>query len=355
MKTGLPSDSSSCGTPRATSGRVGRSAGADESSEGKSDGSPVFRPSVVFLGSGPVAAKCLERLIKNFEVEAVVTKQKPAHHRGDFPVINLAEKLGLKVLLANTKTELNEVFAAKPVTSKLGVVIDYGVIVSQAVIDYFPLGIINSHFSLLPEWRGADPITFSILSGQKMTGVSVMLISAGLDEGPLLALGEQPISEDDTTGTLTDKLILLSDALLKDALPKYISGESKGVSQEEVARLLGKPFSVTHSRKIKKEDGVLDFNKSAVELEREVRAYSEWPKSRTRLGEVDVIVTSARVMAHDGNDLGRKVGTIIISEDGTLSIQTSEGLFLIEKLKPAGKKDMSARDFLLGYGSRIKS
>ncbi len=314
-----------------------------------------MKNSVVFLGSGPVAAKCLESLVKNFEVEAVVTKQKPAHHRGDFPVITLAEKLCLKVLFANTKAELDEVFNTKPVTSKLAVVIDYGVIISQAVIDYFPLGIINSHFSLLPEWRGADPITFSILSGQKMTGVSIMLISAGLDEGPLLALGEQPISEDDTTETLTDKLIVLSDALLRDSVPKYVSGESKGVPQEEVSRLLDKPFLVTHSRKTKKEDGVLDFGKPAVELEREVRAYSEWPKSRTRLGDVEVIVTKAKTVSGAAGDTSHEVGVIILGDDGTLSIQTSEGLFLIEKLKPAGKKEMTARDFLLGYSSRIKS
>src|SRR4051812_14202772 len=136
------------------------------------------KPSIVFFGSGPVAAKSLELLAEYCNVEAVITKPQPEHHKEPFPVLTLAKKRDFKVFTPVGKKELSDLFETKPVTSQLGIVIDYGFIINQDVIDYFPLGIINSHFSLLPEWRGADPITFAILSGQKETGVSLMLITA---------------------------------------------------------------------------------------------------------------------------------------------------------------------------------
>src|SRR5690606_13053936 len=122
---------------------------------------------VVFFGSGPVAAKSLENMLPDFEIVAVVTKPKPAHHRGNFPVINVAENNNLPLYRVTNKQELTELIRTKPFKSEVAILIDFGIIVSQEVIDYFPKGIINSHFSLLPEWRGADPITFAILSGQK--------------------------------------------------------------------------------------------------------------------------------------------------------------------------------------------
>src|SRR5689334_230622 len=108
---------------------------------------------IVFFGSGPVAATSLAFLAEHFEVEAVVTKPQPAHHKEPFPVLELAKNLGLKVFTPSGKQELSELFASRPVTSSLGVVIDYGFIINRDVIDYFPLGIVNSHFSLLPQWR----------------------------------------------------------------------------------------------------------------------------------------------------------------------------------------------------------
>src|SRR5690349_11528911 len=121
------------------------------------------KPSFVFFGSGPVAAESLQLLMQNFSVEAVVTKPKPAHHRGAFPVLEVAEKFALPVYTVSNRSELSELINGKPFASKLGVLIDFGIIVGRDVIDYFPLGIINGHFSVLPQWRGADPISFAIL------------------------------------------------------------------------------------------------------------------------------------------------------------------------------------------------
>lgn len=296
---------------------------------------------IVFFGSGPVAAESLELLAKEFTIEAVVTKPRAAHHRGSVPVLELAEKLGLKTYTTATKQDLDDLFATKPVTSPLGIVIDYGIIISQAVIDYFPLGIVNSHFSLLPEWRGADPITFAVLSGQKQTGVSLMLIVEKMDEGPLLGQSVYDLPADITTPELTDDLIELSDHMLQNILPLYLEGQTEAAPQEQVTMAASK--EPTYSRKLTKQDGVLDFTKPAVQLEREIRAFIGWPQSRTTLGDKEVVITQAHVV-----DQTLTPGQTHV--DGKqLLIGTAEQSLAIDKLKPAGKQEMSVEGFLAGY------
>jgi methionyl-tRNA formyltransferase len=296
---------------------------------------------IVFFGSGPVAAKSLELLAKDFEIEAVITKPKPAHHKASFPVIEVANELGLKTLTTKDKLELATLFESSPVKSRLGIVIDYGIIISQAIIDYFPLGIVNSHFSLLPQWRGADPITFSILSGQQHTGVSLMLIVEALDEGPLLTQRECPMGPETTTPELTDRLIDISNDLLGSTLPLYISGEVNLVAQTESK--VASSNQPSYSRKLTKQDGILDFSKPAVQLEREVRAYIEWPRSRTTIGNTNIIITKSHVVRGEGRpgDLWH--------EPKSLGIYTKEDILVIDYLIPDGKKEMPAEAFLAGY------
>ena len=296
---------------------------------------------VVFFGSGPVAASALEKLVRNFDVEAVVTKPKPEHHHGDFPVLELATKLGLKTLTVTDKKSLSQLFMSKPVKSDIGIVIDFGIIISQDVIDYFPLGIINSHFSLLPRWRGADPITFSILEGDARTGVSLMVIDAGLDTGKLITQKVLKIEANETTPSLTSKLIQLSDGLLRSYLPKYITGDIRPHNQPH-------PDRVTHSRKLTKEDGLIDWGKSAEQIECEVRAFIEWPKSRTNLADIEVIITAAHVDETVNTQQDRKPGEAWI-ESKQIKVQACDKPLVIDKLKPAGKSEMSAQAFLAGY------
>lgn len=291
---------------------------------------------IVFFGSGPVAARSLELLAENFEIEAVITKPKPAHHHGDFPVISLSEKLGLKTFTAANRKELSELFSTNPVKSTLAVLIDFGIIVTKDVIDYFPLGIINSHFSLLPELRGADPITFSILSGQAKTGVSLMLIDEGMDTGKIIAQRSHAIKPIDTSETLTEDLINLSNELLKEFAPKYIAQEVQSHQQPH-------PNRATYSRKLTKEDGDIDWAKSAQEIEREIRAYSAWPKSRAKLAGRDVTITKARVFPGHGTP-----GEVRIIDKDMVVFCGADGL-LIERLKPAGKNEMNAEAFINGY------
>ncbi len=302
------------------------------------------RPSITFFGSGPVAAQSLELLAQDFTIEAVITKPRAPHHRGEVPVLSVAEKLKLPVLTAANGRELNELFASKPVKSRLGILIDFGIIVSQGVIDYFPLGIINSHFSILPEWRGADPITFAILSGQKQTGASLMLLVEKMDEGPLLAYGELELPADITTPLLTKHLINLSDALLKAEVPNYIEGRRQGAPQTITGR------NVSYSRKLTKDDGLLDWTKPAEQLEREIRAFIDWPKSRTGLAGKEVIITKAHVKQVTGDRLPvTEIGKPHVSEEKELSVQTGDGVLVIDRLKPAGKNEMSGSEFSRGY------
>jgi methionyl-tRNA formyltransferase len=295
---------------------------------------------IVFFGSGPVAAQSLELLAQTFTIEAVITKPRPAHHRGDVPVLGVAKTYGLPVIEVSSKSELSEKIADASLASRVAVLIDFGIIVPQDVIEAFPLGIVNSHFSLLPEWRGADPITFSILSGQKQTGVSLMLLVKKMDEGPLLAQRTYEIRDGETTPSLTDELIRVSYSLLHETLPGYVAGDVQAQPQT--------PEAPSYSRKLSKEDGMLDWGKTAEVLEREIRAFTGWPKSRTELAGKEVVITKAHVV-----DTLSKPGELITTNK-SLTIGTSHNALAVDSLIPAGKKEMPAAAFLAGYGSKLR-
>ncbi len=293
---------------------------------------------IVFFGSGPVAAKSLELLAQNFAIEAVITKPRPEHYHGPVPVLEVCERLGLRFFTTSNRTELDTLLTRTSFTSRVGVLIDFGIIVSQAAINAFPLGIVNSHFSLLPEWRGADPITFAILSGQKNTGVSLMLLVEKMDEGPILAQKVCPITTTTTTPELTKTLISFSYTLLVDTLPAYLEDKITPTPQNTQS------MTPSYSRKLTKKDGRLDWNKPAAQLEREIRAYIEWPKSYASLGSLDVVITKASVASLKGS-AGRPT---VVNKLPAIYCGQSDAL-IIEKIKPAGKPEMSGNAFLAGY------
>ena len=297
----------------------------------------------VFFGTGPVAAASLNLLVKHTVVEVVVTKPTAAHHRQQAPVAELAKRLGLPLVFANSKTELDQAVSAANFSSSYAVLIDFGIIVSQQVIDSFKYGIINSHFSLLPKLRGADPISFSILEGHNQTGVSLMLIDQGMDTGQLLAQASIDLDGSETTPSLTDSLVELSDHLLQDYLPKYLAGQLTPYPQSASTE-------PTYSRKLSKNEADLDWTKPAARLEQEIRAFHGWPGSRTNLGDLPVIITKAAVGAN--TDLAP--GALSITSN-SLSVAAGDKLLIIESIKPAGKKEMPIQAFLAGYRSRLQN
>lgn len=293
---------------------------------------------IIFFGSGPVAAESLRLLKAHQLVAAVVTK--PTTEREMKAVAG-----GAPVHTVSTKKELDVLIESGALgNSRMGVLIDFGIIVSRAVIDHFELGIINSHFSVLPELRGADPISFAILSGQETTGVSLMLIDEGMDTGKILTTKSLAIEYDDTTPTLTNKLVNLSDLLLREYIPRYLSGDVKPRTQSH-------PDRATYSRKLNKEDGIIDWNKPAAVIEREIRAFIEWPKSRTVIGTKDVVITKAH--ATPDTTIGDPGDVVVFGKEG-LCVTTGSGTLWIDELKPAGKKEMPAKAFLAGYGNLLK-
>ena len=302
---------------------------------------------IIFFGTGPVAAASLKLLSQSFEIEAVITKPRQPHHRGEVPVLDVANKLELPLIEVANKKEVSEKITSQQFRSQVAVLIDFGILVEQKVIDVFPLGIVNSHFSLLPQWRGADPITFAILSGQDKTGVSLMLLVEAMDEGPLLAVGETVLPTDATTPELTRNLIGLSYALLKDVLPKYRAGKLIGSPQEKVADAVGYSAQPSYSRKLTKEDGILDWDKAAEQLEREIRAYLEWPKSRTILGGHAVIITRAHAEAGEGAP-----GKLWL-QNKRLGVYCGKGILMIDNIKPAGKGEMPIEAFINGYRQNL--
>jgi methionyl-tRNA formyltransferase len=303
-------------------------------------------PSIVFFGTGPVAAASLAKLAQHTTIEAVITKPKPAHHRGSFPVIDCAKKLKIPLYYATNRLELDDLMKGVNFQSEVGVLIDYGIIVSQKIIDVFDKGIINSHFSLLPQWRGADPITFALLSGQPKTGVSIMLLDQGMDTGPLLKQKSLVINSQDTNQTLTQSLIELSDQLLQESLTPYLEGKLRPRQQPH-------PDRATYSRKITKADGILDWNKPAEQLEREIRAFHDWPKSKAHIGDVAVIITEAHAVAN--NDSKSNPGNVEITQNtGNIQVECGTGLLQIERLKPIGKKEMTAAAFIAGYSKKLQ-
>lgn len=227
--------------------------------------------------------------------------------------------------------------------SQLAVLAAYGKIIPQRVLDEFPLGIINVHPSLLPTYRGPTPIESAILEGAQKTGVSIMRLTAGMDEGPIYIQRTVHLNGTETKQELAETLQKLGAELLTGILPKI-------VAQQITPRQQPHPVRATYSHKITKAQGVLNFGKPAVRLEREVRAYTNWPKSSTTIAGIEVVVLKATV---DPSMKGNQ-GEMFKTPDKKIGVYCSEGALIITELKPAGRQAMTSEGFLAGYGKDIR-
>lgn len=296
--------------------------------------------SLVFFGSGPVAKACLDKLLINFNIECIVTKAKPIHHKDPAPIEEFAINHNIPIIFANNTLQLCEkINHNTSISSKIGIVIDYGVIIPKEVINTFEFGIVNSHFSLLPEWRGADPITYSILSGQAKTGVTLMLINEQLDTGDILIQESLPIEPNDNNQSLSNKLTNLSDDLINKHLSLYINGRIKPKKQKELP--------VTYSRKISKYDSQIVWDKPASIIQREIRAFSGWPKSHFTINNLQIIAISTKL-----STIKLKTGEIFINDE-QIVVGCRNGSLEITHLQPLGKKPMDAKSFINGYKTNL--
>lgn len=233
----------------------------------------------------------------------------------------------------------------RPHTAQLAVLAAYGHIIPQRVLDEFPLGIINIHPSLLPHYRGPTPIETAMLDGAEKTGVSIMRLTAGMDEGPIYKQKTFHLSKKEIKAELTEALQTLGAELLIEVLPGIADGFLKPRSQPHIDR------DMSYCKKISKEDGIIDWNKPAERLEREIRAYAGWPQSRTTLGNVEVIITAAHAVPSNFSDTPGDIE--VVQNIGILMVNCGSGYLCIDTLKPTGKKEMPIKAFLAGYRNRL--
>ncbi|MBI5906494.1 methionyl-tRNA formyltransferase [Candidatus Saccharibacteria bacterium] len=278
------------------------------------------------------AAPTLQALIDaGYEIEAVVASHVDSisRQKRDLEIGIVAHRHNIPVILLGDKIELIKKVKKHP--AEMGVLVAFGRIIPQGIIDLFPKGIINIHPSLLPMYRGSTPLEAAMLNGAIETGVSIMHLSAEMDAGPVFAQARVSLNGSETKQELADRLSDLGAKTLVKILPAILDGSATAKPQDEK--------TATYSQILKKEDGILDWAKPAQQLEREVRAYAGWPRSITRLFGHKIIVTKARVTKPSAGD----------EKDKALIMRADPGwLEITELIAPSGRK-MSGADFLRGY------
>lgn len=295
---------------------------------------------IIFFGTETFSAESLKALLDvNFDIVAVVTKPdqpKGRGHKLTEPIVKtIARQHDISVWQPTKLADItDQITALQPVT---GVLVSYGKIIPQSIIDLFTPGIINVHPSPLPKYRGSSPIESAILHGDTETGVSIMQLSAKMDAGSVYSFVSHTLTGTETQPELYRKLSEVSARQLVSILPSIISGQLQPTPQDET--------EASYCQLIQKSDGIIDWTKSAKQIEREIRAYKTWPQSRTTLGSVDVIIGTAHIEDH--------LGLPKASSD-TFHIICGDGIPLfIDSIKPIGKKEMPIQAFLAGYRDKI--
>lgn len=301
---------------------------------------------VVYFGNERLAsgasteAPLLKKMISyGYDVRAIVANDASMLSRKQrkLEVKEIAQENNIAILTPNKPSDIID--ELRSFNADIAVLAAYGKIIPQPIIDIFPCGIVNLHPSLLPMHRGPTPIESCILNGESATGVSIMSLSKEMDAGPIYLQKKVPLKGSESKQQLVNELGTIGADMISDLLPRIISSGIKPEPQN--------PSGATYDKLISKSDGIIDWDKSAEVLEREIRAYLGWPGSKTEIARKEVTVTSARAIPEKGAP-----GAIDISSR-KLVIHCSEGSLEIITLKPAGKKEMSGEAFLTGHKSAI--
>ena len=297
---------------------------------------------LVFMGSPDFAVPALRALAERFSVVGVVTQPDRPAGRGRTltppPVKILADELGLPSIQPEKLRLPEPMEQLKAWAPELIVVAAYGQILKPAVLELPAYGCINIHASLLPRWRGAAPISAAILHGDAQTGITIMCMESGVDTGPIISQRDTPIGPHETAGGLAERLASLGAELIIETLPGYLNGSLKPKPQDGSA--------ATYAPMLKKEDGELNFNRPAVELERLVRAFQPWPGA-FMLWQGQLLKIQRAGVAHLSGEKQPPPGQRMLYK-GLPAISTVEGLLVLEEIQPAGKKPMPGKVFLQG-------
>jgi len=298
-----------------------------------------------------------DALKDKFEIIAVITAEdKPVGRKQILtpsPVKFWAQENNLPVLQPDKIKKPEWIEKIKTLAPDLIILCAYGQIIPQEILDIPKYKALNIHPSLLPKYRGASPIQSVILNGEIETGVCLMIMDAEMDHGPILGISKFKIPVSPVGGLnpkigyteLSDQLADLGAELLIKTLPDYIERKIQPQEQDHA--------QATLCKLIKKEHGKIDWNKSAEEIERQIRAFSEWPESYTSFnGKILKILE-----ANPSTTLGasKKIGEVFLTDQKELAVQTGNGILILKTIQPEGKKPMSARDFLNGHPKIIGS
>ena len=293
---------------------------------------------IVFMGSPDFAVPTLRALAAHDEVVGVVTQPDRESGRGQAfkspPIKILADELGLKVIQPEKLRAPEAMNQLRLWNPDLIVVAAFGQILKPDVLALPQHGCVNVHASLLPRWRGAAPIQAAILAGDVETGVTIMNMDQGVDTGAIINQRTIKIEDDDSAGSLTEKLSHLGADLLIETLPRYLSGELQPQTQDE--------SKATYAPMLKKEDGLLDFTKPVEELVRGVRAYNPWPGAYFEWN--GGILKIHRSHAETGN--ASEGQRLVYRSQPAVGARGS--LLILDEVQPAGKKSMSGKAFLAG-------
>ncbi|MCD6290833.1 MAG: methionyl-tRNA formyltransferase [Anaerolineae bacterium] len=295
---------------------------------------------VIFMGTPEFSVPTLARLVEDgYNVVGVVTRPDRPAGRGrritQSPVKQYALAHGLRVLQPMTLRKPEPVAELAALRPDVIVVAAFGMILRANVLELPPKGCINVHASLLPRHRGAAPIAAAILSGDPVTGTTIMLMDEGMDTGPILAQATMKIRPDDTAGTLERRLAQQGADLLSATLPMWLAGEIHPQPQPE--------DQATVCRPIRKEHGRIDWTRPAVEIERMVRAYQPWPGAFTSWRGRMLKILRAHI-AEGAADPGE----VIPWEDGA-AVGTGHGLLVLDEIQMEGRRALPIADFLRGH------
>ncbi len=299
---------------------------------------------IVFMGSPKFSVPSLEQLLfSQHKVVAVYTQPDRPYGRGRSlaisPVKEAALKWGLPVMQPESLQSAEALAKLAVFKPDVIVVCAYGHILTQPLLDIPPRQCINVHFSLLPKHRGASPVASAILAGDEFTGVTIQLVRLKVDTGPVLATASIPISKNDNTETLMEKLSIIGARLLEEALTGWLNGTIKPQNQDE--------SKATYFGQVKKEDGEIDWRQPALDIWRRVRAFYPWPGCFTYWKGKQLKINEAYYLP----DKDKKEPGSVISltpAEGLVGIKTGDGILVIKNIQYAGKKAMSAADFIRG-------
>lgn len=297
---------------------------------------------IVFMGTPDFAVPVLEGLIENYKVRAVVTQPDRAKDKHgnliETPVKKVAKEHTILVLQPNKiKEEYQEIIDLEP---DLIVTCAYGQILPVELLNCPRLGCINVHASLLPKLRGGAPIHRAIINGYKKTGITIMYMAPGMDDGDIISSAEIAIEDNDTASSLHDKLSILGSKLLIETLPSIIDGTNSRTPQDESL--------VTYAPIIKPEDEKIDFSKTKYEIYNKVRGLNSWPGAYAILNGKRIKIWECYMTDNYYTELVDGQITKIY-KDG-IGVKVGSGEVVITLLQMEGKNKMKALDFANGYG-----